>query len=556
MILATARQPLRLDQLANVLAVRKGTNDHSDTRTPPMRLIKELCSSFVTVDRETIEDSADLPLKFFHRSVYDFFTEDPESIGVPKHLWKYFVRQEQANLEMGEMCLAYLSYLRYPQVADLSEITESISGNQHAFLKYAATFWFQHLHLGEHSRELFEQVCRFVQSSNFWTCVVVQSKIVPYLFSPYSQSSRNAFRLGVCEYSKSDEEDKKNYADPLPQWLDQYGLEGHLIVQCLQAFIKEWNSTLTRFPEAIDQSMIEPTAMRAFPARASQQSRRVRRFNSQTGSAQRSRKEALLFSKVRDAIEELNVVVHSQVSAKRSGVLEAHMTKPIIPGTSHEWRHDRDISNKWTLDLRTLNLKSKQDEKEEDHAAPRQISSITNDLKQARDEWTVATTHFHLNMACEGVSVVHCLLTQRGESNRQEGSSDSGYGSADSDDSSDDSDSDSESEAESEAESEPEVQEIKPSAMAKGVPHCLILFPKHGKPIWSLTSIPIGKRRDCSPSIHPSKSIAVWSESAHEIKIGDLTTGSVKTGVLPEPADAQLGSAAVAHKGTIPSPVP
>ena len=278
MTLVIARQPLHLSELANLLAVRKGAEDHSDKRVPEAQRIEQICGKFVTFDRSSKNTASDPLLKFFHKSVYEFFVQDPETLRVSPGLKKYFVRADEAHRDMGEICVSYLSYARYSLPVDSDEI---LGNKEHAFLKYAATFWFQHLHWGTHSQEVYEKVCEFVQSPGYWNCMAIQTKIDPYLFSIYSHQGGMCYKMGASENEESIGEDGNNYANPLPSWLDEYGSLGKCIVEALHNFTKEWSPVLRRYPEAIDQCMMRASNMQDFPARVKFQARRVRRFNMQ-----------------------------------------------------------------------------------------------------------------------------------------------------------------------------------------------------------------------------------------------------------------------------------
>ena len=576
MMLVMARQPLRLSELVNALAVRKGALDHSDGRVPKARLkngsssvdkrksIEELCDKFVIFDDDSTESGSDPLLKFFHKSVYEFFTQDPDTLDVSSALKKYFVREKEANREMGEMCVTYLSYARYSQPLDFEEVLGEEAATKHSFLKYAATFWFWHLHLGDHSQELYDRVCEFVQSPNFWNCVAVQSRIGPYLFSVFTCEGDSCYSMGVSEQAESNQE-SKNYADPLPHWLDEYGPLGKLIVKGFQSFIKEWSPVLTAHPDAIDQCMMQRNSMESFLARDNLEAKRVQRFTSQdlfrlsgleqTTSVERSRSNDIIRKKVKDAVEQLGYqnlevanTMRSQDATRYSGG-EPDSSVALLP-----WNIEGENgTHNWTLDLQRLSLKHKHNQANSDFEAPKQISQLAVSSSQTNEKrWTVISTQVHKHPVVGEVISHHCLLALREKKIFNDRNSDSGYGSGDSDDSSDeDSDSDSNSETD-ESGSEPEEEDEE--MPEDSVPHCLILLPKEAKPIWSFSSLSTGKRRDYTPCFHPSQPIAVWSQSAHELKIANLNTGSVATEVLPEPADAQLSSAAVVCKGKMDSP--
>ena len=581
MALVIAGQPLHLSELVNLLAVRKGVDDHSNKRVPEARRIEQICGKFVTLDRSSKESHDDPLLKFFHKSVYEFFTEDPEALQVSQSLKKYFVKAHEAHLDMGEMCISYLSYARYSLPIDLDEVLET---GEHAFLKYAATFWFQHLHQGTHSQEVYERVCSFVQSPNFWNCMATQTKINPYLFSIYSHQGGSGFKMGGCEDEEPSGEDGNNYADPLPSWLDEYGPLGKHIVEALHIFTKEWSPVLTRYPEAIDQCMMHGSSMHDLPARAKFQAKRVRRFAMQdlypadnlTGTGPKSKSktksENVQLDIVKRAVEELGFAHYNSVSGGQLGAVSgSSLSDPNSTNTTLSWSTEgKKGPHNWSLDLRSLNLRHPYNDSEDDLASPKSVSQLAIDSEESNEKsWTVFATDVYGSLACGDVVTLHCLLLPRGKTDHHDGNSDSGYESADSESDSDDSDEDSEedsdsdsddsdeddsdenaSESESESEAGSSQTEDTEAPLAENdIPHCFMLLPKNGKPIWSLSSRARSKRQEFAPAFHPSQALAVWSQGTHELKVADLENGSVRTEILPEPGDAQLSSAAIVHKG-------
>ena len=575
MALVIAAQPLHLSELVNLLAVRKGADDHSNKRVPEARRIEQICGKFVTFDRSTKETHDDPLLKFFHKSVYEFFTEDPENLQVSESLKKYFVNKDEAHLDMGEMCISYLSYARYSLPIDLDEVLKT---SEHAFLKYAATFWFQHLHRGTHSREVYERVCKFVQSPSFWNCMATQTKISPYLFSIYSYQGGHCYQMGASENEQPSGEDSNNYADPLPSWLDEYGSLGKQIVEALHIFTKEWSPVLTRYPEAIDQCMMHGSSMQDFPARVKFQAKRIRRFTIQdlysagnltgTGPKSRPKSENVQLDRVKKVVEELGFAHADSAHEGRQGGAPTSYCFELIPSNTRlSWSTEgKDGSHNWNLDLHSLNLRYLQNENENDLASPKPISQLATDSEDSNEKtWIIFATDVNNSQACGDVVTLHCLLAPCGKIDHQDGNSDSGYESADSDNDSDDSDSDSDSDdseeedldeeaSESESESEAgssQTEDTEASLAENDIPHCFILVPKNGKPIWSLSSRARGKRQEFAPAFHPSQALAVWSQATHELKVADLENGSVRTEILPEPGDAQLSSAAIVHKGKV-----
>jgi hypothetical protein len=149
-----------------------------------LQLIEELSSNLIVFDRTSKGSQNDPLLKIAHKSIQEFFLQDPDSLDIPEHLRQYFVSTQDANLELGQACLGYLGFKRYHQPQNISTILENES---HAFLRHAATFWYWYLSHAEPSKKLFDEVEEFVRGQAFWTCVAVQSRSAPHLFARYSK---------------------------------------------------------------------------------------------------------------------------------------------------------------------------------------------------------------------------------------------------------------------------------------------------------------------------------------------------------------------------------
>ena len=160
-----AAQPLRLSEIAHAVAAASSASDEfSPKRVPRLELIEELCSNLVIFDRSSKGSESDPMLKIAHKSIQDFFQQDPATLKAPNDLHQYFVSSAAANLELGRASLAYLNYGRYRQKQDLSALLDL---PDHAFLKHAATFWHLYLSNAPHCPSLSDDVIGFVKSSAF-----------------------------------------------------------------------------------------------------------------------------------------------------------------------------------------------------------------------------------------------------------------------------------------------------------------------------------------------------------------------------------------------------
>ncbi|KAI1123930.1 hypothetical protein F5Y10DRAFT_269613 [Nemania abortiva] len=253
LILSSAQQAMSIDELVDALAIRRGSQDYSASRLPKEELIQDLCGSLIIVEQHTSEPSRGSLVKFCHKSVKDFFQQDPKTgdLGVDESLHKYFVAPANAHEEIGLDCLTYLMYSRYSKHLDLGFLNSTIP-KEHAFLRYAAAFWFQHL--GDESIETpsptAEQAVReFISSKNFWNCLRVQSHVVPYLFGRYT-SHKGSFKMTIRGRGWKGQD---SFAVPLPAWLSDHSPENLLRDQSLCHFAEEWREVIIKHPHGLDQ---------------------------------------------------------------------------------------------------------------------------------------------------------------------------------------------------------------------------------------------------------------------------------------------------------------
>ncbi|KAI0543740.1 hypothetical protein F4679DRAFT_592288 [Xylaria curta] len=259
LILSSAQQAMCVDELLDALAIQRGSQDYSASRLPKEELIRDLCGSLIIVEEHVSESNRVQFIRFCHKSVKDFFHQDPKTSGVDESLHKYFVAPPIAHEEIGLDCLTYLMYSRYSKHMDL-EFLDGAIPKEHAFLRYAATFWFQHLgnkFINKPSPVVSEAVQEFISSKNFWNCLRVQSYVVPYLFGRY-MSHKRGFKMAIKgrEWKGDD-----SFAVPLPTWLGDHSPDNLLRDQSLCHFAEEWREVIITHPHGLDQCVsIKPFA--------------------------------------------------------------------------------------------------------------------------------------------------------------------------------------------------------------------------------------------------------------------------------------------------------
>ncbi|KAI0870765.1 hypothetical protein GGS24DRAFT_90925 [Hypoxylon argillaceum] len=252
MILSSAQQAMSIDELVDALAIQRG-RDYSTSRLPKEELIRDLCGSLIIIEPHASESNPSPFIKFCHKSVKDFFQQDPKAsdLGVDASLHKYFVAASNAHEEIGLDCLTYLMYSRYSKQLDLGFL-DGVIPKEHAFLRYAVTFWFQHLgdeSIKTPSPSVELAVREFISSKNFWNCLRVQSYVVPFLFGRYT-SHKQSFKMTIRgrEWKEDD-----RFAVPLPTWLGDNSPENLLRDQSLCHFAEEWREVIITHPNGLDQ---------------------------------------------------------------------------------------------------------------------------------------------------------------------------------------------------------------------------------------------------------------------------------------------------------------
>jgi hypothetical protein len=553
--LVVAEQPLHLSELSNALGIRENSEDYSPKRIPRRDLIESLCSHLVIFDRTIRGRENDPLLKFTHKSVKDFLLHDPHEFDVTKSLYPFFVSPEAGNLEVGRACVRYLSYDRYQNPQDhLCVFFDNDPDGEHAFLKYAATFWFWHLINASHSRSLFDFVEQFIQSPAFWTCIAVQCKIAPHLFAPLMEVQRGHFHLGEGYSGGRQNDENVKFAFPLPDWLEEYIPSGLVIVQEFLVFIKEWNPVLTSFPQGINQCLTEVSGCGTYPCRNPFNCEGIRvidllpievlpsnssKFSLLNLEVEKDGLSALILEQQEASLDQLTIVICTKLASEKQS------TKEVARKQIHGFESNIcdlqicfDVGTEklsiWSLDLISLCLIQYLDSSQKVFTPKGAIESI----KAASNNHSLTSWAIGLKRTtCTSYGNVfsyHCIRRPRAV--REE--SDSGYGTSIVDSSSEP-DSDSDGDFEDKSQNKNLLVNY----------HCLVLTCQEGAPIWFSWQASAGLELQVIHADHPTEPVAVWSHTWHEIRTADLHSGRIDCGILPEPVDIQLQSAAAVRKG-------
>lgn len=548
-ILVVAEQPLHLSELSNYLGIREGAEDFSAKRIPKLALIEDLCSHLVVFDRVSKGNEKDPLLKLAHKSVQDFFSQDPDSLDmpVPDDLRKFFVNEGLANLEMGKACLTYLRYKRYlSPLEDLKLVNEE----DHAFLKYAATFWFRHLMRTGHSQDLFSSVEQFIRSPAFWTCLIVQCHVAPHLFAQLVEVRPGVYRLRAGKLVGSEKlgDQKLNFAFPLPHWLEEYSPSGPIIIQEFLRFIKEWHSVLTCYPEALCHC-IRDFSGNTYPCCNPLQPKSVRVLKLFSSDAISNRSKSSLGSfEMDENIIQATVVAQNDSPKRKFSIDQVYISNcsAVSPQISRETSYERiiatnssschfhatfgsvngDIST-WALDLSTLNMIRDNGLEVSTFMTTGTVEKFKSSPEyDGQTPWIVISKPSMNNYRT--LSGFHCFKPAI----CREDERDSGYCSPHSD-----------SDSDEESDDEPNEE------YSHRTYHCIALVSHGYSPLWFAWHSNAKAELQVSCATHPTEPIALWSHAPYEFRLADLRTGEIKSGIFQEPVDIQLRSASAVRKG-------
>lgn len=546
-MVVAADQPLRMSEISHALAAVGPVADFSKKNLRKVEVIEDLCSNLIIFDRSSRATENDPVLKVAHKSIQDFFLEDPARLGdVPENLWEYFVSKKVANRELGEACLTYLSYERYNKPQDVMSVA---THEDHAFLRHAALFWHAYLSHGEHSKELFEKVKRFIQSPAFWTCVAVQCRFGPYLLAQYDNVSGSHFALRGTG-PKGDDLSRIHYGIPLPQWLDEYKPSGPEIVDAFIGFVQEWHSLLISQPSALHQCAMSRRCATYLPGRSPWLSNRVK-LHCLCGpepwpSGMTSLSVVDVNSDADDVVVTLfnNEIVagasqlgYSKLRIPPKGPFHVDFQSEKLPFrdefspetvfVGHGWSQSRNRIS--SLDPTSLQLQQYDSKAEGGHGDMTPLSEF-RPSQAVGNTWHLVCKTIH-NLSDDRLGMTF-QLSNRDIKNSSNNRNDSTYGSATSSLRNNDSDKDIESE-------EPPSQST--------IQNCMLTLYENETPkchFWKSSSSQI----EAICAIHPVEKIAVWSPAPHQLFMQDLESGKVHSQILTEPAAVQLSEVSALRK--------
>lgn len=172
-----AKRPLFLDELCEAIEIfdeERGNNLESGRRVLRRQLL-DSCAPLVRVEDVLSSTTPKQVCSLSHASVRTFLQNNPDILSDKETC-------SVSHEVLAVSCLKYLQQRRYGSLLATKDRTfvtkcgESITA--HALLTYAAKYWHKHLDLIPYAEGLGKTVQDFVRSTNFTTCLQVQSLFI------------------------------------------------------------------------------------------------------------------------------------------------------------------------------------------------------------------------------------------------------------------------------------------------------------------------------------------------------------------------------------------
>ncbi|KAK3990824.1 hypothetical protein QBC44DRAFT_368800 [Cladorrhinum sp. PSN332] len=563
LILVTTMQPLSLNELRDALAVRFDSTDYATTRLPSPSLIQELCGSFISLDRSVRGRSGNPIVKLSHKSVQDLFSSDPNEVGVVEHLQKYFVSREDGSREMARICLAYLQYQRYSSPSGLPDDFET--NPEHAFLRYAAVFWFQHLNdLEKPTPKIREEVRAFLQTPFVWNCVRVQSRVARHLFTRYVRSPSRGYNIrlqgsgwGIVDHIPT----------TIPVWMDEDDESGDReLVREFHCFMLEWSEALASGRDALLQCPMRTSGAEAFPGRSKFLDKCIKRANIGPQLSLHGRElmveriftdkgvfKARLFHRTTNAPGDIIWAVIAPFS-KQPGPSGSF----ALPDTmlSHTFGHLHQgsapsLTGAFGFDLGKPEAIIVTKEGSRTFTPPQDVEKIVSQSNTSNHWCIAALVRRPAGNSCEGVVALHLGLVLHQPQVQElvkEVDDSSSLDSESDEDEYDEEEEEEEDEDEEEEEEEPDSgsaenssrtesssEESSPDNESCDSPrNMLVILTQKGNPIWIPQCSASAVRTQLTGAFHPTKDIFAWILNSRELCLTDTSTGTVRKHTLPE----------------------
>ncbi|KAM3075813.1 hypothetical protein ACMFMG_007940 [Clarireedia jacksonii] len=556
-ILVGAEQSISFQELIDAASIELGANDYDDSRLPQKDLIEKLCGPMLTVERRGKVPQDNPTIKFYHKTVKDFLLQNPDALdSISPGARKYFVTSESAHREMGLLCLTYLKYDRYTKCQDIKGLLDK-NAKEHAFLRYAATFWCQHLCEVKHTPDLTEQVTGFLKSKAFWTCLGVQSHVARYLFGSFTGTKSGYYRM---DFKRIKGNGSHHFGIPLPDWLSGVSTECRLMDQSLCCFANEWSEVITNHSEGLN--LCSPLRHFAESCHLNPliKSKKLRVENlahlSDMDAVAGVRLLDVSFSGKRLLVD---VLVREKDDAQdklyrlREAVLpskDSHSSRQHLPlgGDMSGWDIfpvDDNVIEAWSVYPQSLKVRRTTAERSDCFELPHSVAKCINEERNG--EWKVlrATTEFNdakkirtriLHAGWQMKKFTIPLPSQQDENEDSDNdSASSGFESEEENDSDDQSLSGS---SNCQYENGTSDTDYDAEDGEKKIRNCLILVQPECPPYWTRPwSSSLTRWEKVGSTMHPTLPILAFTHTSLQIELVDLETMTQSSKHLPEPVD-------------------
>ncbi|KAL4264298.1 NACHT domain-containing protein [Pleurotus pulmonarius] len=191
-----AKRPLRVEELSEAVGILQARDPSSlSTRDLPReKILLNLFAPLIEVKEREALDSTDKICYIFHSTVKDFILAHPDVLSSPSDP---SVDLRISHCVPATACLLYLAQSKYAGLLTRDKVSgdwrdingDSVDSVGHRFLFYTAKYWDKHLDdIDDAStcNNLRSRITSFIRSTNFRTCVQVQSLWVDSQFAVFN----------------------------------------------------------------------------------------------------------------------------------------------------------------------------------------------------------------------------------------------------------------------------------------------------------------------------------------------------------------------------------
>ncbi|KAJ7492169.1 hypothetical protein FB451DRAFT_519336 [Mycena latifolia] len=193
-LVAFARRPLKMKELREAVGLLQSKNPRSLVRAdmPPTPRLCKLLPPLIEMQEEGCTDPDDFICRLFHSTIRDFLFKNPGVLQTASDPAVDLLINQDV---IANACLLYLSQARYARQLKKHNArwidAAGDSVDRHQFHLYAAKYWDKHLDEVIPTEALENRVGSFIMSSNFQTCIQVQSLWVDAQFGVFSYVGDN-----------------------------------------------------------------------------------------------------------------------------------------------------------------------------------------------------------------------------------------------------------------------------------------------------------------------------------------------------------------------------